>query len=112
MSELDLSTLPKRIQFAADVMSEVITRCAELKEGRATTFSPDKLRAIADEWQRSEERAAFTEELARALYAGHQAFLPNRKNIQVPFDEAPESIQRHTRALASHAIESGWRRDA
>lgn len=97
MSDPDLSTLPKRMRYAADVMDEYIS-ATSLHSGNP--FAAHNLRVAADRLET--RREAKVEELARELCAGfhHASELPNNP-----------VLADYYRRVAGELIESGWRKE-
>jgi hypothetical protein len=91
----DLSTLPARMRYAADVLREADERYASKH-----SWSPDGLEIIADTWEDQDrattERAAWIRELANTIYraAGWSGNGPHEPHLEA----------------ARRLIESGWRK--
>lgn len=101
----DLSTLPQRMRYAADVLGE-----ADERYGSKHSWSPDGLEIYASKWEDQDCEAAELdtqiEELARKIY--HVGFVVGMHNHRLAFEDysGKEAIQRTAKRL----IESGWRK--
>lgn len=94
----DLSTLPQRMRYAADVLGEASNRDFD-GDSPAYTWHPDVLRSRADKWEAEDaNRAVLVEELAQDLKEHY-------------FDRnLAGSDDVYWRQRAGRLIESGWRK--
>lgn len=105
MSEPDLSTLPKRMRYAADVLKEARKAHHSRPENgnsdwAAYAWDPTNLCYHADNWESEDseaaDRDAQIEELAQAMY--QQIYSVSR--FQFPWFQT----------VARNLVESGWRK--
>jgi hypothetical protein len=93
----DLSTLPQRMWFAADVIGEVINRIA-LEGGRGpVAFASVDLRCLANRWEAEDRKAGEQAAQVDVLAAELDGVLPEGWIDFV--------------GMARKLIESGWRKD-
>jgi hypothetical protein len=103
MSEPNLSTLPERMRYAAEVLEEVTSRARRRNViGDLSVWSTEDLWAFADEWETwDEENAKPVEELAQFIHEAPGGSCCN-------WDELTEEWQTVMRGYARKLIESGW----
>jgi hypothetical protein len=92
----DLSTLPKRMWFAADVLREVINRIALEGASGPVAFASVDLRCLANRWEAEERKAGELESQVVEL-AAEIKFL---SADTIDFAE-----------LGRKLVQSGWRKD-
>lgn len=96
MSEPDLSTLPQRMRYAAEVLSEADQRYGKLRmEDECFGWDAQSLHAVAQDWQDEDRRrGAMVNELAAdlTLAAGPTIM------VNIPF------------YIASKLVKMGWRK--
>jgi hypothetical protein len=101
----DLSTLPKRMRYAARVLEEATER--ELRENvfEERKWSAERLLDRAGEFNKADyaKRQKLVEELACELWG-----LP--PGAAMGWSKAKESYQEVARSAARKLIESGWRK--
>lgn len=97
----DLSTLPKRMRYAASVLEEATDWCNENQPGTNTVWNAYLLFKNADvreaEDREAAERKHIVEELAQELRDSSA--------------KAPIRRTEEYRELAQHLVESGWRKE-
>lgn len=110
----DLSTLPQRMMYAADVVAAANDRYRN-ENPRAgfsanEPMSPSSMRYLANQWAREDrERADMAEEieqLAEELLKAQRLAYPGREDLHTSSKAA-----ENARILAAHLIESGWRKE-
>lgn len=97
----DLDTLPQRMRYAAEILTEVIQRDVSYGAFGARSYTPAGLREAADRWENTDTEA---EELAQVL-------CPTIYPDAAPFNEQSISTQRLWLKRARQLIDSGWRKD-
>lgn len=101
----DLSTLPKRMRMAADVMDEAKKRLdIEVygeSQGERAEWHSDALRKRADIWERADGDPVEVEKLAADVRRAHGDYLVAGN---------PDVVHLASLKIAHKLIESGWRK--
>lgn len=111
MSEPDLSTLPQRMRYAADVVAEAQKRYAD-RPGDTAPWSAKHLRQFAVKWEAEDREVAEREDLVKellkdlceAMMPGCGSFLSDYIADNTDGSYVDDTLDRVARGL----IESGW----
>ena len=114
----DLSTLPKRMRYAATVLAEADARYARYTRKQMVDdcfgWDSQSLQSVADEWEAQDREVAehktLIENLAREMFTEQGRLYPKHENFKLPFDEAGAGSQSNCRRLAAALIDAGWRK--
>lgn len=103
MCELDLSTLPQRMRYAAEILRE-----ADERYGARYSWNPDGIEIVAESWEEQDRAAA--EHGAQVAELAADMFAANRKERGRRADAPWSSVCDIYLAIARTLIDDhGWR---
>lgn len=103
----DLTTLPQRMLWAADVLAEANERYNLHPDAPCSaSWLRNEARHVEDEDKEAAEKDALVEDLARELFNAQSARYPNRNELKA-WDEAG-TCRDDSMGLARALIDNGW----